>query len=187
MMKLLLPLSAAVLVLAVVAWPYLTGRDDGIPLSFATIGLGLDESVFVTNARYMGADDKNQPYTLTAELAAQDDDNPDIIQLTNPKADILLNGGTWLALTADKGTLLRASEQLSLEGAVSIFSDVGYEFRTESAEIDLAKSLAHGDAPIEGQGPFGILNANSFRLDSKGHVIYFEGQVRMTLYPKSGG
>ena len=186
MMKLLLPLGAAMLVLAVVAWPYLAGRDYGIPLSFATIGMGLDESVFVTNARYLGVDDKNQPYTLTAELAAQDDNDPDIIQLTNPKADILLNQGTWLVLTADSGTLLRASEQLSLKGAVSIFSDIGYEFRTESAEIDLAKSLAYGNVPIEGQGPFGILYANSFRLDSKGHVIYFEGQVRMTLYPNSG-
>ena len=186
MMKLLLPLSAAVLVLTVVAWPYLAGRDNGIPLSFATVGLGLDENVFMTNARYMGADDKDQPYTLTAELATQDDSDPDIIQLTNPKADILLNEGTWLVLTADKGTLLRASEQLSLEGAVSIFSDIGYEFRTESAEIDLGKSLAYGDAPIEGQGPFGILNADSFRLDSKGHVIHFVGRVRMTLYPKSG-
>ena len=186
MMKLLLPLSAAVLILAVVAWPYLAGRDDGIPLSFATIGMGLDESVFVTNARYMGADDKNQPYTLTAELAAQDDSDPDIIRLTKPKADILLNEGTWLVLTADSGTLLRASEQLSLEGAVSIFSDIGYEFRTESAKIDLGASRAYGDAPIEGQGPFGVLNADSFRLDGKGHVIYFEGRVRMTLYPKSG-
>ena len=186
MMKLVLPLSAAVLVLAVVAWPYVAGRDDGIPLSFAAIGLGLDESVFVTNARYMGADDKDQPYTLTAEMAAQDDSDPDIIQLTKPKADILLNEGTWLVLTADSGTLLRASEQLSLEGAVSIFSDVGYEFRTESATIDLGASRAHGDAPIEGQGPFGVLNADSFRLDGKSHVIYFEGQVRMTLYPKPG-
>ncbi len=186
MMKLLLPLSAAVLVLMVVAWPYLAGRDNGIPLSFATIGLGLDESVFMTNAHYMGTDDKDQSYTLTAELAAQDDSDPDIIQLTNPKADILLDEGTWLALTADKGTLLRASEQLSLEGAVSIFSDLGFEFRTESAKIDLGKSLASGDAPIEGQGPFGVLTADSFRLDSKGHVIHFEGQVRMTLYPKSG-
>ena len=186
MMKLVLPVSAAVLILAVVGWPYISGRDEGTPLSFTTMGPGLDESVLMTNARFTGADDKDQPYTLTAELVAQDDSNPDIIELTNPKADILRNEGTWLVLTANSGTFLRASELLSLEGAVSIFSDLGYEFRTESAKIDLAKNLAYGDAPIEGQGPFGILNADSFRTDSTGRVIHFVGQVRMTLYPGSG-
>ncbi len=100
MMKLILPLGALILVAMVVTWPYLRGDDDSIPLSFASIGVGLDENVFMTNARYIGADDKDQPYTLTAELAAQDDDDPDIILLTKPPADILLNEGTWLALTA---------------------------------------------------------------------------------------
>ena len=36
MMKLVLPLGAALLVFIVVAWPYLGGRDAGISLSFAS-------------------------------------------------------------------------------------------------------------------------------------------------------
>jgi lipopolysaccharide export system protein LptC len=186
MMKLVLPLGALILVAMVVAWPYLRGTKGGIPLSFNSIGVGLDENVFMTNARYIGADGKGQPYTLTAELAAQDEDDPDIIQLTKPQADILLNQGSWLALTANSGTLKRQAETLALVGAVNIFSDQGYEFRTESALIDLAASLAHGTVPVEAQGPFGTLNADSFRMADDGKTIYFEGQVRMTLYPKAG-
>ena len=186
MMKLVLPLGAALLVFIVVAWPYLGGRDAGISLSFASIGRGLAENVFMTNARFLGSDDKDQPYTLTAAVMTQDDADPDVIRLTKPKADILLNEGSWYALTADAGKLLRDSERLSLEGAVQIFSDAGYEFHTERAEIDLRASRAYGDAPIEGQGPFGVLNADRFRLETKGRVIHFEGRVRMILYPKSG-
>lgn len=186
MMKLVLPLSALALVAMVVAWPYLGADNDGIPLSFASVGVGLDETVFMTNARYIGADDKGQPYTLTADLAAQDEDDPDIIQLTRPQADILLNEGSWLALTADSGTLLRDTETLTLEGAINIFSDQGYEFRTESALIDLGASLAHGTVPVEAQGPFGTLNADSFRVLDRGRIIFFEGNVRMTLYPQTG-
>ena len=186
MMKLVLPLGAALLVFIVVAWPYLGGRDAGISLSFATIGLGLEENVFMTNARYLGSDAKDQPYTLTAEVMTQDDGDPDVIRLTRPTADILMNGGSWYALTADAGTLLRDTERLSLEGAVNVFSDAGYEFHTERAEIDLRTSRAYGDAPIEGQGPFGVLYADRFRLEEKGRVIHFEGRVRMILYPKSG-
>ena len=186
LMKLMLPLGATALVVIVVTWPYLSGREDGIPLSFSSMGLGLTEKVFMTNARYMGSDDKDQPYTLTAELMSEEDGVEDAIRLTKPQADIMLNDGSWLALTADTGVLIRKSEQLTLEGGVNFFSDAGYEFRTQRAEINLASKRAHGDEPIEGQGPFGTLNADSFRLEDQGNTIFFEGNVRMVFYPGSG-
>ena len=186
LMKLMLPLGAAALVIIVVVWPYLGGREDGIPLSFASIGLGLDEKVFMTNARYMGSDDNDQPYTLTAELIAEEEgvDNP--IRLAKPQADIMMNNGSWLALTADSGVLNRDSEQLVLVGAVNFFSDSGYEFRTRRAEINLGSIRVHGEEPIEGQGPFGTLYADSFRLENQGKSLFFEGHVRVTYYPNSG-
>ena len=51
---------------------------------------------------------------------------------------------------------------MELDGGVNIFSDEGYEFRTERAEIDIDANTAWGDQPIEGQGPLGILK--------RGHV-----------------
>ncbi len=186
LMKLMLPLSATVLIVVVVAWPYLSGREDGIPLSFASIGLGLDENVFMTNARYMGSDDKDQPYALTAELMAEEEGASDAIRLTKPQADIMLNNGSWLSLSANSGVLLRESEQLTLVGQVNFFTDAGYEFHTSRAEINLASKRAHGEQPIEGQGPLGMLKADSFRFENQGKTIFFEGHVRMTLYPDSG-
>ncbi len=185
-MKLMLPLSAVGLVVIVVTWPYLSGREDGIPLSFASIGIGLDENIFMTKARYMGSDDNDQPYTLTAELMAEEEGVSDAIRLTKLQADIMLNNGSWLALTADSGLLIRESQQLTLEGRVNFFSDDGYEFRTERAEINLGTKSAHGEEPIEGQGPFGMLTADSFRLENQGASLFFEGNVRMTLYPEAG-
>ena len=186
LMKLMLPLGAAALVIIVVVWPYLGGREDGIPLSFASIGLGLDEKVFMTNARYMGSDDNDQPYTLTAELFAEEEGVDNTIRLTKPQADIMMNNGSWLALTADSGVLNRDSEQLVLVGAVNFFSDSGYEFRTRRAEINLGSIRVHGEEPIEGQGPFGTLYADSFRLENQGKSLFFEGHVRVTYYPNSG-
>ena len=185
-MKLMLPLSAVGLVVIVVTWPYLSGREDGIPLSFASIGIGLDENIFMTKARYMGSDDNDQPYTLTAELMAEEEGVGDAIRLTKLQADIMLNNGSWLALTADSGLLIRESQQLTLEGRVNFFSDDGYEFRTARAVINLASKRAHGEDPIEGQGPFGMFNADSFRLENEGKSMFFEGNVRMTLYPEAG-
>ncbi len=186
LMKLMLPLGATALVVIVVIWPYLSGREDGIPLSFANIGAGLVDKIFMTNALYMGSDDKDQPYTLTAEFMAEEEGADAVIRLTKLQADIMLNSGSWLALTADSGILDQKNEQLTLEGEVNFFSDAGYEFRTRRAQINLASKRAHGDEPIEGQGPFGVLNADSFRLEDLGKTMFFEGHVRMILYPDSG-
>ena len=186
LMKFVLPLGAAVLVALVVAWPYLEGRDPGVPLSFAEVEPTTADALFMANARYLGSDDRNQPFTVTADSVIQDDPQSDIVRFTSPKADIMLSDGSWLALTADSGTLRQSDETLLLDGAVSIFSDEGYEFRTERAEIDLRTSIARGNSAIEGQGPFGILNADTFRLDRDRGSIRFEGRVRLVLYPKSG-
>lgn len=182
-MKLMLPLSATVLVIIVVAWPYLNGRHDGVPLSFAGIGVGLDENIFMTKARYMGSDDNDQPYTLTAERMVEEDSVDNAIRLTKLEADIMLNDGTWLAMTSDTGVLYRDIKKLALEGSVSFFSDAGYEFRTKRADLYLATKRAVGDQPIEGQGPYGTLNADSFRLEDRGATIIFEGNVRMIFFP----
>ena len=127
-----------------------------------------------------------EPYTLTAELMSEEDGVEDAVRLTRPQADIMLNDGSWLALSAETGVLVRESELLTLEGGVSFFSDAGYEFRTPRAEINLATKRAHGTEPIFGQGPFGTLSADGFRLENQGKTIFFEGNVRMTFYPKSG-
>ncbi|MFQ5957944.1 MAG: LPS export ABC transporter periplasmic protein LptC [Alphaproteobacteria bacterium] len=186
LMKVVLPMSAAALAALVVAWPYLEGRDSGMPLSFANVEATTAEALFMRNARYFGSDDRDQPFTVTADSVIQADDQSDTIRFTLPKADILLSDGAWLALTADRGTLRRSDQTLLLDGAVNIFSDEGYEFRTERAEIDLSTSVARGNVAIEGQGPFGILNADTFRLDRDNRSIRFEGQVRLVLYPKAG-
>ena len=186
LMKLMLPLGATTLIIIVIAWPYLNGRQEGIPLSFASIGLGLDDKLFMTNARFMGSDNKDQPYTLTAELMTEEEGAVDAIRLTKPQADILLNNGSWLALSADSGVLIRRDEQLTLEGGVTVFSDGGYSFSTQRAVINLSTKSAHGDQPITGQGPFGAFSADSFRLEDQGDSMFFEGNVRVIYYPGAG-
>ncbi|MFQ5785702.1 MAG: LPS export ABC transporter periplasmic protein LptC [Alphaproteobacteria bacterium] len=186
-MKWLLPLGAVAIAALVVAWPYATGRDAGVPLSFAAIESTVDELLYMTNARFLGADDEDQPFSVTADSVSQEVDDPDILRFIVPKADILLSGGTWFALTADRGTLDRAARTLVLDGAVNVFSDEGYELRTQRAEVDLRTSIASGDSLIEGQGPLGVLNAARFEINRESRTIRFDGGVRLVLYPKAGG
>lgn len=186
LMKVALPMSAAALAVLVIAWPYLTKGQAGLPIAFSSIKVEDSESVFMTNARYFGSDTNQQPFTVVAETVNRQIDDPDTVQFTLPRAEIQLESGSWMALAASRGTLYQSDQTLTLEGAVSIFSDEGYEFHTERAEIDLQTSIAHGSDPVEGEGPLGLLNAEGFRLDRDDGTLRFEGGVRLILQPKPG-
>ena len=191
MMKFLLPAIAGVVVLLVVVWPHLATDDLKFRLGFAAIKLGISSEPSMVNPRYVGADKENQPYSVTADLARKLSGGLSIkgagtLELEMPKADLMMKDGTWIVLTAETGVFKRARQTLDLQGAVNLYHDSGYEFRTDLAEIDLSTGTAHGTAPIEGQGPFGHLQAEGFRLVNRGKTIYFTGKSKLTLYPGAG-
>ncbi len=72
---------------------------------------------------------------------------------------------------------------LDLKGGVIMFHDMGYEFHTPRASIDMANRSARGDSPVQGQGPFGQISAAGFRLLENGERIIFTGKTRLVLFP----
>lgn len=185
-MKFILPSVALLLVILIVAWPYIDVPDARFRIGFADLTVKEAADPSMVNPRYLGSDDENQPYSITAEIARQLAETGNIVGLDSPKADIELEDGTWLVLTAEHGIYGRVAENLELEGSVVLYHDSGYEFLTEKAKIDLERSVAEGDVPIRGQGPFGNLQAEGFRLVDKGKTIYFTGKSKLVMYPGAG-
>ena len=136
----------------------------------------------MVNARFMGSDKKNQPFSITADLAKNLLLGKTNIELEMPKADITVRDGTWLVLTADTGVYNQSGKTLSLEGKVNLFHDSGYEFNTAAADIDLNGGVAKGTVPVSGQGPFGHLEAEGFIIENKGSSIYFIGRSKLILH-----
>lgn len=181
--KFTLPLVALALVGLVWAWPHIEGRDLGFRLGFSGLAAREAADPSMVNARYMGADQDEQPFSVTAEIARAVSPDRTKVELELPKGDIMLKDGTWLVLTANTGLYARDSKALTLNGQVTLFHDTGYELRTESAVADLTQGSAEGDRPVRGQGPFGDLNSQGFRLIDKGQVIFFTGKAKLVLYP----
>ena len=183
-LKIGLPLAALGIVIVLVTWPYVTDRvASGLRLTFTEIGADADGTVTMTNARYLGTDRQGQPFTITADSAAQNPADPDRVVMTRLSGDISLNDGSWLSLSADQGVYRQESRVLDLEGAVSLYADSGYELFTEAARLDIAAETASGDAPVQGQGPLGHLDAQGFRVTEGGDRLVFLGPVALTLYP----
>lgn len=185
-MKLVLPLSAAALVATVIAWPDSYHPDDGIQISLADLTVLESGKPGMERVRYVGTDDNNRPYLITAGSVREEGADNDHFFLHELQADITLEGGAWVTLMATTGTYRRDMRTLGLAGAVNIFSDNGLELHTASALVDLAGGFAEGDDPVQGQGPFGTLNANRFRLTDRGQRIVFEGNVRLVVDPRPG-
>ena len=185
LMKLILPLAAAALVIMVVAWPQFGDEPKLFRLDADNLRLGDSHNQKLINARYMGTNSSNQPYTITAQSAIQRPGDAETLDLEQPKADITANDGAWLALVASVGAYNKKTRVLELGGGVNVFRDDGYEFRTEKATVNLAEGVAHGARPVEGQGPFGTLQASGFRMVQKSERILFTGKARMVLYPQA--
>lgn len=179
-----LPLVALLLLGLVVVWPLVTGREEGFRITFSDAS-GLDGSLRMVNARYLGVDDRNQPYTVTAAEASQTEPNSPLVKLQDISADVFIDDGKgqWLALTAREGLYERDARLLDLAGDVSIFSDQGHEFHTDRAHVDLGARIADGDALVKGQGPLGLLEAGNFYVDDDKQIMLFGGGVKMTIFP----
>lgn len=184
-MKIALPLGAAILIGLVVAWPNPYQNDAEFRISLAEISTSENDEPGLDEVRYVGLDDNNQPFVITAGRVVPDTLNPERFELKKLQADITLGDGTWVTLLADNGTYQRDLGTLSLVGHVNIFSDGGFEVRTPTAEIDLAKGYAVGHQSVRGQGPFGNLDAEGFQLINKGERIIFEGNVHFVVHPRS--
>ena len=182
-MKVLLPAIAVALILLIVVWPQIDSDDSRFRIKVSDLTADLAENLSMLNARFDGLDDKNQPFSVTADEAIQTPDRANIIDLAFPKADISLKDGAWLAMEAEKGTFDRDAKTLELNGGVTLFHDKGYELKTETVRIDLEASTAESFNIVTGQGPFGSIKSQGVRVLERGDQVYFMGKSKMVLYP----
>lgn len=183
-MKLVLPAAAILLIAAVVLWPYLVPDRSGFPIAFAELEDTVD-SVSMIDARFVGTDDHNLPFTVSARRV--DNLKPDAteMELHEPAADMTLDDGSWILVRSDTGEYAVAAESLDLVGDVQLFHDSGYEFRTSRARVDLEHHVIVGSEPVAGHGPLGELSAKGFRVLDEGGTIVFDGPARLLIYPSA--
>ena len=186
LMKLFLPSLAVLMIVIIAVWPYLKGKDARFQIGFSALKMGESEDPSMVNPRYIGTDNNRQTYSVTADLAKNLLQGDSAVVLEMPKADITMEDGSWVVLTADTGIYGRRAKTLDLAGAVNMFHDSGYEFRTAKAHVDLVKGIASSTDPVQGQGPFGNLKAEGFRLIKSSQTIHFTGKSKLIFYPGLG-
>ncbi|MGO1119145.1 LPS export ABC transporter periplasmic protein LptC [Rhodovibrionaceae bacterium A322] len=184
-MKFVLPALAVALILLIIVWPRLEADEKSFRLGISDLAAELTSNSVMVNPRFAGMDENGRPFNVTAENASQEQYGADAIDLEEPRADMELEDGAWLALAASQGRYKRESEFLTLRGNVSLFHDEGFEVRTEEADVDLAAGRAEGNQTVEAQGPFGTIVGEGFRIEERGNIIQFTGRSRLLIYPEA--
>jgi len=171
MMKFALPAAALALMALLAAWPSLTE----LPKPRISADKGQTEMI---KPRYIASDEQNQPFSVVAAQADKSTDQPDIILLDQPEAEMTQTDGAWVTIRSDKGWYDQATGILKMRGNVRVMRDDGNEFTTTEADADVRKGTAWGDQHVEGQGPQGVINAQGFRLSDRGKTVVFLNQSK---------
>ena len=178
--KRLLPVLALGLLGAVVFWPEIEGNEDRSRVSFRRTIQPRAEALRVVNPRYQGIDELGRPFTITAR-AGQQQGSADILDLDEPRGDMVLTDGAWIYVQSRTGRYNKPASHLDLAGDVTIYHDSGGMLRTASAAVQIDAGNASGDDPVAAQGGFGTLTADGFRLIDRGAVVIFTGNAHAVL------
>ncbi|MGB0747437.1 MAG: LPS export ABC transporter periplasmic protein LptC [Magnetospiraceae bacterium] len=185
-LKTALAAGAVMLVILVLAWPEISGKDTrirlgGDPTEKSPQSLQDSADITVANARYLGTDENGRPFKVTAEVARNIGETASRVELTAPEANIELSDTSWVSAAAGKGLYDRETENLYLDGGVTVSNEAGYRVTTESAEIDLEAATAVGTAPVTGSGPLGDLSGEGFAIENGGRTLRLTGKSRVLI------
>lgn len=181
--KRVLPAIAAALILTVAAWSRIQAVVDGFHVGAPRLDLSDARSLQMVSARYTGVDRDNRPFVITAAVAREQPKLNDLITLHRPTGDMTTAGGVGLELSANTGFYQPDPQLLDLFGNVALYQNKGNEFHSASAHVNMAAGTAEGDQPISGQGPFGNITADGFRILDRGATIVFRGHAKLEILP----
>ena len=176
LIKLFFPAIALAIVGLTFAWPQIMPdkRKFGVTANLIE-EIGVD-GLLIEQPKYVGMDNSQRPYQISAISAAQKDKSDDQVILQGPKADIFLNTSGWIAINSNQGVYYRSNQVLELSGDVTVFHDKGYEFRTNSLKIDLLNGIGSSTTQVNVRGLAGEISSQGFKISRQGTRVLFTGK-----------
>jgi len=183
-LKYSLPGLALAILLILIGWPQIQRWAYQQQPALAQTALEPQENNTAVHPEYKGSDEKNQPYTITADQGTEI--SLEEIYLTHPKMVMNLKTGDVVTLTSISGNLNKITNKVHLIGDVTLTHSQGYVLRTAEAWINCNEGSAYGESPIWGNGPTGAIQAKGFRLAEQGNKVSFIGETQLLLMVGGG-
>lgn len=180
-----LPLIAIILTVVVITWPEMDDKivvvpkEELIPQSSSDIGQNE-----LLNPRFETTDAQQNPVNVTAIRALQNQENPNLVKLDKPNADLKMKDGSNVQIEAQKGTYEQEAEKLFLQDDVKIRHESGYELQAEELRVDMITREAFSDKNVRVEGPEAQVDATGLEGNVETGILIFKGPAKLTLTPK---
>lgn len=177
-MRLALPIVVVAIVVAVIGWLYVL-NDPPVIQADTVRGLVKNE---LESPHFQSVDEQNQPFSIWADQAIQDEHEENLIALVVPQAEVALSTGQNLQIKAQNGLYHQAQKILSLNENVEFFDQENHTVKTSKLTVDLNKSQAVSNVFVRGDGPEGYIEGAGMILDSRRDLLIVHGPAKAVLY-----
>ncbi len=141
----------------------------------------------VAAAVFSGFDDGKDPYTINADSARQDAQDPAKTYLSAVRGRLhTTSKNELLHMKADAGLYDSNTKLLDLEGNVEIISSDNYIAYMPTAQIDVNAKKLESDDPIHVIFDQGTIDAAAVEMWDNGNMILFKNGVKMHIDPRPG-
>lgn len=183
-MRFIFPLMALILSIIVITWPEMDDKVVVIPkdqlVAPSETKIGENE---LLNPHFETTDAQQQPVNVTADRALQNQENPNLVKLDNPNADLKMKDGSAVQIEAQQGTYEQEAEKLFLQDNVIIHHESGYQLQAKELRVDMKTREAFSDKHVHVIGPEAQVEATGLEGNVDAGTLIFKGPAKLTLTP----
>ena len=172
-----IPLGAALGIVAIglATWFNPFRNIDGLTVGPVSVS---GTQVTMESPRLTGFRNDSRPYEVTASSAVQDVRRPNIVELKDLKARIVMDDqGGAARLEAATGILDTQKEQMELRRDVQVRTDGGQDVRLRSAFVDFKAGTVVSNEPVTVTLGNGVIQATGLEVTDNGKILHFRGRV----------
>jgi lipopolysaccharide export system protein LptC len=140
----------------------------------------------VDAAEFSGFDNSNEPYTINAESAHRDENDPSITYLKKVRGKLRTkSSGKALLIKAKTGTYEADDKLLDLQGNVEIVSPDEYTAFLIDAQVNVRSKRLRSEKPVHVVFNQGTIDAQAVEMWNNGGNVLFQNGVIMKITPDS--
>jgi len=138
------------------------------------------ERMRVEEARYVGEDNKGQPFQIVARRALQQTSDVPIVDIWGMMARLGLAQGP-LSITADKARYDLDEQKVLVQGPVRVSGPDGYSLATSNVFVDLRNRNLSSRGGVSGRMELGEFQAGRLSADLGTRTVVLDGGARLKI------
>ena len=138
------------------------------------------ERMRVEEARYVGEDDKGQPFLIIAQRALQQTSDEPTVDIWGMMARLGLAQGP-LSITANKARYDLDAQRVLVQGPVRVSGPDGYQLATSNVLVDLKKRNLESRGSVSGRMELGEFQAGRLQANLGERTVVLDQGARLKI------